>query len=64
MQAVWLALGGLVLSAFTSSTILPGNSEVVLAAFLYKWPATASPATCTERPRAPLRNCRAGWWMK
>ncbi|RMC94239.1 DedA family protein [Aquitalea palustris] len=44
MQAVWLALGGLVVSAFTSSTILPGNSEVVLAAFLYKWPDWLWPA--------------------
>jgi membrane protein YqaA with SNARE-associated domain len=44
MQAVWLALGGLVLSAFTSATILPGNSELVLAAFLYKWPGWLWPA--------------------
>lgn len=38
MQAALLGLGGLAVSAFTSSTILPGNSEVVLVAFLYKWP--------------------------
>ena len=44
MQAVWLALGGLVVSAFTSATILPGNSELVLAAFLYKWPDWLWPA--------------------
>jgi membrane protein YqaA with SNARE-associated domain len=44
MDAVWLALGGLAVSAFTSATILPGNSEVVLAAFLYKWPDWLWPA--------------------
>jgi membrane protein YqaA with SNARE-associated domain len=73
MQAVWLALGGLVVSAFTSATILPGNSELVLAAFLYKWPdwlwpalllatgqpQAAPPACGWDAPRA--RNCHQGW---
>ncbi|MCW3480907.1 DedA family protein [Neisseriaceae bacterium JH1-16] len=31
-------LGGLAASAFLSATLLPGNSEVALSAFLYKWP--------------------------
>ncbi|MGR2681093.1 YqaA family protein [Chromobacterium haemolyticum] len=41
---VWLGLGGLAVSAFTSSTILPGNSELALSAFLYKWPDWLWPA--------------------
>ncbi|MGL6071233.1 YqaA family protein [Craterilacuibacter sp.] len=38
MDAAWLGLGGLALSAFLSATILPGNSEIALGAFLYQWP--------------------------
>jgi membrane protein YqaA with SNARE-associated domain len=39
-----LGLGGLFVSAFVSATVLPGNSEIVLAALLahapdLKWPA-------------------------
>ena len=39
MDAVWLGLGGLALSAFLSATVLPGNSELALGAFLYQWPS-------------------------
>ncbi|GGY12339.1 YqaA family protein [Paludibacterium paludis] len=42
MSGEALALGGLAASAFLSSTLLPGNSEIALAAFLYKWPHDAS----------------------
>jgi len=38
METVWLALGGLGLSAFCSATFLPAYSEVAFSAFLYKWP--------------------------
>ncbi|WP_280954858.1 hypothetical protein [Paludibacterium denitrificans] len=38
MDAAWLALGGVALSAFLSATLLPGNSELALSAFLYRWP--------------------------
>ncbi len=34
-------LAGLFLSAFVSATVLPGNSEIVLAAFLKAFPARA-----------------------
>ena len=32
-------LAGLFVSAFVSATVLPGNSEIVLAAFLHAFPA-------------------------
>ena len=40
----WFGLGGLAVSAFISATILPGNSELVLATFLYTWPDWQWPA--------------------
>ena len=44
MDAAWLALGGVALSAFLSATLLPGNSELALSAFLYRWPDWLWPA--------------------
>lgn len=38
MGSIYTALALLVASAFTSATILPGSSEVVLVAFLEKYP--------------------------
>jgi membrane protein YqaA with SNARE-associated domain len=37
-------LAGLFLSAFVSATVLPGNSELVLAAFLHSFPGRAAAA--------------------
>jgi membrane protein YqaA with SNARE-associated domain len=37
-------LAGLFVSAFVSATVLPGNSEIVLAAFLKAFPARAAAA--------------------
>jgi membrane protein YqaA with SNARE-associated domain len=37
-------LAGLFVSAFVSATVLPGNSEIVLAAFLNAFPARAAAA--------------------
>ena len=37
-------LAGLFVSAFVSATVLPGNSEIVLAAFLSAFPARATAA--------------------
>jgi membrane protein YqaA with SNARE-associated domain len=39
-----LGLWGLLVSSFVSSTLLPGNSEVVLAAVLHQAPALKWPA--------------------
>lgn len=36
--AVGAALAGVGASAFLSATVLPGNSELALSAFLYRWP--------------------------
>ncbi|WP_162838297.1 MULTISPECIES: YqaA family protein [Gulbenkiania] len=33
------ALAGVALSAFVSATLLPGNSEIALGAFVHAWPA-------------------------
>lgn len=44
MDAAALALAGLAASAFLSATVLPGNSELALTAFLYKWPDWLWPA--------------------
>lgn len=44
MDAAALALAGLSASAFLSATLLPGNSELALTAFLYKWPDWLWPA--------------------
>lgn len=44
IEPVWLAVGGLAASAFLSATLLPGNSEIALAAFLAVWPTWAWPA--------------------
>ncbi|RXZ43859.1 YqaA family protein [Crenobacter cavernae] len=41
--AAW-SLAGVAASAFLSATVLPGNSEVALTAFLYKWPDWLAPA--------------------
>lgn len=38
MAAELLALGGLAASAFLSATVLPGSSELALAAVLLQWP--------------------------
>jgi membrane protein YqaA with SNARE-associated domain len=38
------ALAGLAVSAFLSSTLLPGNSELALAGFLAVWPGWLWPA--------------------
>jgi membrane protein YqaA with SNARE-associated domain len=38
MPAELWGLSGLAASAFLSATLLPGNSELALSAFLYKWP--------------------------
>ena len=37
-------LAGLFVSAFVSATVLPGNSEIVLAAFLHAFPARVAAA--------------------
>ncbi|WP_245615808.1 YqaA family protein [Andreprevotia chitinilytica] len=37
-------MGGLFASAFLSATLLPGNSEAALAAYLLKWPQQLWPA--------------------
>ena len=39
LSAADWALAGLALSAFTSATILPGNSELALAALLHYQPS-------------------------
>ncbi|EEG07163.1 YqaA family protein [Pseudogulbenkiania ferrooxidans] len=44
MDTAALALAGLAASAFLSATLLPGNSELALTAFLYKWPDWLWPA--------------------
>lgn len=44
MNDVWLALGGLAASGFLSSTLLFGNSEIALSAFLIHWPQWLWPA--------------------
>ena len=44
MNDIWYALAGLAASGFLSSTLLPGNSEIALAAVLMKWPHLLWPA--------------------
>lgn len=44
LEPVWLGLSGLAGSAFLSATLLPGSSELALAAFLHAWPHWAWPA--------------------
>lgn len=41
------ALAALALSAFLSATVLPGNSELALAALLLKWPSLSLAAWLT-----------------
>lgn len=38
MSPELMGLAGLAASAFLSATLLPGNSEIALVAFLYQWP--------------------------
>jgi membrane protein YqaA with SNARE-associated domain len=38
MSALGWGILGLASSAFLSATLLPGNSELALLAFLYRWP--------------------------
>lgn len=38
LDAQTLALAGVAASGFLSATILPGNSEIALAAYLSQWP--------------------------
>lgn len=44
IDPAWLGLGGLAASAFLSATLLPGNSEIALVAFLAAWPNWPWPA--------------------
>ena len=44
MTESWGALAGLFVSSFVSSTLLPGNSEIVLGAIVAATPALAWPA--------------------
>lgn len=37
IESIW-GLLGIGLSAFLSATLLPGNSELSLSAFIYQWP--------------------------
>lgn len=61
IQAVEWALSGLAVSAFTSATILPGNSELALLAFLHKWPEWLWPALCIVSVANTLGSLTSVW---
>ncbi|MDN0074399.1 DedA family protein [Crenobacter sp. SG2303] len=61
MAAELWGLSGLAASAFLSATLLPGNSEVALSAFLYKWPGWLWPALCVATVANSAGSATSVW---
>ena len=66
MDSAAAAMAGLAASAFLSATLLPGNSEIVLAAVLKAFPGDAAPAIALAtlaNTLGGLTTFAIGWWL-
>src|SRR5687768_17597114 len=66
MDSAAAGMAGLFASAFLSATLLPGNSEVVLAAVLKGFPeraATAIALATLGNTLGGLTTFAIGWWL-